>query len=67
VSENPLNSTESIKLHKQSLKDHETPVVKSLFDFAENKQYKKEPIPQASKDEVKKPLFAFNNKLESQQ
>ena len=34
VSANPLNSTESIKLHKRSLQEHESPVVKSLFDFA---------------------------------
>ena len=34
VSANPLNSTESIKLHKRALQEHESPVVKSLFDFA---------------------------------
>lgn len=45
VSQNPLSSSKSIKLHKKSLQDHESPVVRSLFDFDQNKQYKKESIP----------------------
>jgi hypothetical protein len=44
IQKNPLNSATAIQLHKDLSKDHESPIVKSLFEFKENAQFKQNAI-----------------------
>ena len=58
VEANPLSSTEALKQLKESTQPpHDSPVVKSLFDFSENHKYKKE-----DEKEPPKPEFKFDTK-----